>query len=115
MNRLLVSITALCFTLQAIAQKVEIGLPTKAYVYKTIGEKKLKMYVDFSPCWKKTDTRPVIVFFHGGSWRGGSVKAFAPQAKYFASRGLVCANVDSILCETELATPPIHSMSRCCD
>ena len=76
MNRLLVSITALtalCFTMQAIAQEGESGLSTKEYVYKTIGERELKMHVDFPPGWKKTGTRPVIVFFFGGGWTTGSV------------------------------------------
>lgn len=97
MNRLVVSITfiiALCVNTHAIAQEgVSVKAPKK-YVYKTIGERELEMHVDFPPGWIKIDTRPVIVFFHGGSWKGGSVNAFARQAKYFASRGLVCANVD---------------------
>lgn len=81
------ALTALCFSMQAIAHEGESGLSTLEYVYKTIGEKKLKMHVDIPPGWKKTDTRPVIVFFHGGSWKGGSVRAFAPQAKYIAEGG----------------------------
>ncbi|MDA7916450.1 alpha/beta hydrolase [Verrucomicrobia bacterium] len=88
------TITALCVNMHAIAQEGVSDRATKVYVYKTIGEKKLKMHVEFPPGWKKTDTRPVIVFFHGGSWKGGSVRAFAHQAKYFASRGLVCARPD---------------------
>ncbi|MDC0273381.1 alpha/beta hydrolase [Planctomycetaceae bacterium] len=73
--------------MHASAQEGDSDRPAKKeYVYKTIKERKLKMHVDFPPDWKKTDTRPVIVFFHGGS-----VKAFACQAEYFASRGLVCA------------------------
>ena len=42
MTRLIVSITfimAVCFTMQAIAQEGESDLSTRAYVYKTIGEK----------------------------------------------------------------------------
>jgi acetyl esterase/lipase len=74
-------------------------------VYKTSGERKLKMLIDFPPGWKKTDTRPVIVFFHGGAWKGGSVKAFAPQAKYFAGRGLVCTRVDYRLKRKDGVTP----------
>jgi dienelactone hydrolase len=109
MNRLLVAITfimALCVNMQTIAQ--EAGgdtLAKKEYVYKTIGERQLKMHVDFPPGWKKTDTRPVIVFFHGGGWNGGSVKAFARQAEYFASRGLVCARADYRIKNKDGVTP----------
>ncbi len=108
MNRhlvLITALTALCFTLPAIAQKGESGSSTKEYVYKTIGERELKMHVDFPPDWKKTDTRPVIVFFHGGGWSGGSVLAFSRQAKHFAGRGLVCARADYRLKRKDGVTP----------
>ena len=108
MTRLIVLITfimAVCVTMQAIAQEGESDLSTRVYVYKTIGEKKLKMHVDFPPGWQKTDTRPVIIFFHGGSWNGGSIRAFAAQAKYFASRGLVCTRVEYRLKSKDGVTP----------
>src|SRR5208283_3340707 len=44
--------------------------------------------------WKKEDKRPAIVFFFGGGWTNGDVKQFEPQAKYFASRGMVAARAD---------------------
>jgi dienelactone hydrolase len=34
------------------------------------------------------------VFFFGGGWEGGTIKAFEPQAKYLASRGMVAARAD---------------------
>ena len=108
MTRLIISITfimAICVTMQTIAQERENNSTTGLYVYKTIGDKKLKMHVDFPPGWQKTDTRPVIIFFHGGSWNGGSVRAFATQAKYFASRGLVCTRVEYRLKSKDGVTP----------
>lgn len=99
------TITALCVNMHAIAQEGVGDRAAKVYVYKTIGEKKLKMHVDFPLGWKKTDTRPVIVFFHGGGWKGGSVRAFASQARYFASRGLVCTRVDYRLKGKDGVTP----------
>jgi acetyl esterase len=108
MNRLLFSITliiALCINMHAIAEEGVSDKTPKAYVYKTIGERELKLHTDFPPGWKKTDTRPVIVFFHGGSWKGGSIRAFARQAEYFANRGLVCANVDYRVKNKDGVTP----------
>ena len=109
MNRPIVSITfimALCVNMQTIAQEGDSDRPAKKeVVYKTIGERKLKMHVDFPPGWKKTDTRPVIVFFFGGGWNGGSVNAFARQAEYFASRGLVCARADYRIKTKDGVTP----------
>lgn len=108
MPRLIASLTftmAVCLTLQSIAQEGERDLSKGVYVYQTIGKKKLKLHVDFPPHWQKTDTRPVIIFFHGGSWNGGSVRAFATQAKYFASRGLVCTRVEYRLKSKDGVTP----------
>ena len=109
MNRLLFSITfimALCVNMQTIAQEGDSDRPAKKeYVYKTIEERKLKMHVDFPPGWKKTDTRPVIVFFFGGGWTNGSVESFSRQAEYFASRGLVCARADYRIKNKDGVTP----------
>ena len=52
------------------------------------------MVVHFPPGWKETDKRPGIVFFFGGGWENGTIKAFEPQAKYLASRGMVTARAD---------------------
>jgi acetyl esterase len=97
MKNLLVSIAtimAFCAADQAVAQEGESAMAEEAYVYKTVGERELKMHVSFPPDWKETDQRPVIVFFFGGGWSGGSVKAFERQAAYFAGRGLVTARAD---------------------
>ena len=102
---LLTVITASCVNTHAIAQERASDRAAKEYVYKTIGERELKMHVDFPPGWKETDTRPVIVFFHGGGWKGGSVESFAPQAEYFAGRGLVCARVEYRILSKDGVTP----------
>ena len=54
----------------------------------------LEMIVHYPPGWKETDKRPGIVFFFGGGWENGKIQAFEPQAKYFASRGMVTARAD---------------------
>ena len=108
MIRLLVLLTittALCVNMHAIAQEGASDRAAKEYVYKTIGERELQMRVDFPPGWKKTDTRPVIVFFFGGGWTGGSVESFSRQAEYFASRGLVCARADYRVKSKDNVTP----------
>lgn len=108
MNRLLIAITTITMlfaNMQAIAKDGSNDRAAKEYVYKTIGERELKMHVDFPPGWKKTDTRPVIVFFFGGGWTNGSVEAFSRQAEYFASRGLVCARADYRIKNKDGVTP----------
>jgi len=73
---------------------VQKPAPPAQLVYKTVGERKLTLDVDYPPGWKETDQRPAIVFFFGGGWRNGSPEQFKPQAEYFARRGLVCLRAD---------------------
>jgi len=66
----------------------------KAETYKTVGDKKLQMYVFQPDGWKPTDKRPAIVCFFGGGWTSGSPQQFLPQCKYLASRGMVAIAAD---------------------
>jgi len=67
---------------------------TKTFTYTKTKQADLEMVVHFPPGWKDTDKRPGIVFFFGGGWENGTIKAFEPQAQYLASRGMVAALAD---------------------
>jgi acetyl esterase/lipase len=73
MNRFIIVTLCSVFLLSAVGSAAEIS--QKEYVFKTIGERQLKLYVDFPADWTATDQRPVIVFFFGGGWVNGSVAA----------------------------------------
>ncbi len=105
---------ALCYSL--VCSTIAVGQDTdndaadetqrqKSFVYKTVGDRALKIHVDFPPDWKAGDKRPVIVFFFGGGWSGGSVEQFRTQAAYFASRGLVAARADYRVKSRDGVTP----------
>ncbi|MDD7986560.1 alpha/beta hydrolase [Lentisphaera marina] len=70
------------------------GLTQKTEVYKTIAKRELQMHFHFPKDWKASDNRPVMIFFFGGGWKGGSTQQFLIQADYFASRGIVTARAD---------------------
>src|SRR5258708_5424438 len=70
-------------------QAREKGIRT--FTYKKAKQADLDINVHFPEGWKKDDKRPIIVFFFGGGWTGGSVKQFEPQAAYLATRGMVAA------------------------
>ncbi len=59
-------------------------------VYKKTEKKDLQLFVVKPDDWKSTDTRPAIVWFHGGGWVNGSPSQFSDQAKHFAKLGFVC-------------------------
>lgn len=63
-------------------------------IYKTVGDRELKLFLVKPEGWKSTDQRPGMVFFHGGGWVGGTPAQLSPQAEYLASRGMVCALVE---------------------
>jgi acetyl esterase/lipase len=66
----------------------------KKFTYKKTKQGDLAIHVHLPPGWKKEDRRPVIVFFFGGGWENGTIKAFEPQAEYLAGRGIVAARAD---------------------
>jgi len=67
---------------------------TKSFTYRQTPQGKLDLIVHLPTDWKPSDHRAAIVFFFGGGWQAGSVKQFAPQASYLASRGMVAARAD---------------------
>ena len=58
-------------------------------VYKTVGDRELKLFLDKPADWKAGDRRPALLFFFGGGWVGGKTGQFLAQSKYFATRGIV--------------------------
>lgn len=63
--------------------------PARRMIYKTVGQRNLRMHV-FSPEGHTLrDRRPAIVFTHGGGWSGGHPRRFYPFADYFAQRGVL--------------------------
>ena len=93
----------LVWTESAAAEKLEAA--KEAYVFKTLGERELKIYFHYPPGWKASDTRPAIVFFFGGGWTGGKIGQFQVQAEYFAGRGLVAARADYRVKSRDRVTP----------
>ena len=80
------------------------------HIYKVVGDRALRLYVTKPDDWKASDARPAIVFFHGGGWTGGAPGQFTEHGKYFASRGMVCVQVQYRLLKKGGNDPP----ETCC-
>lgn len=76
-------------------------------IYKHVNGRALKVFIVKPADWQARDRRPGIVFFHGGGWVGGSPSAFNEQAKYLASRGMVCVLVEYRLLKSKFNELPI--------
>lgn len=88
----------------AAEAKAPVG---EARVYKRAADRELKLSIVRPADWKAADQRPALVFFHGGGWTGGAPNQFNEHSTYFASRGLVCIQVQyRLLAAEQKGTPP---------
>lgn len=78
-------------------------------LYKQVGADSLYLQVDYPLLYNTTRSYPAMVFFFGGGWNGGTTEQFAPQAKYFASRGMVCFRADYRV-KSRQGTSPFESL-----
>lgn len=78
----------------AEATNQETSVTQETQVYKKVGDRELKLFIEKPAGWKATDRRPAIVFFFGGGWVAGNAKQFLKQSEYFASRGMVGVRVE---------------------
>lgn len=86
--------------------KPKAPMSGEVVTYKTVGERRLRIFVIRPDDGKETDRRPAIVFFHGGGWQGGNPSQFEETSKYFAKRGVVCFNVEYRLLGKDKNDPP---------
>lgn len=100
-----------CVSLPILVQAPCLAKPDgEPHAYKTVGPRSLTLYVTKPTGWAATDTRPAIVFFHGGGWVGGAPGQFTEHSKYLASRGMVAIQVEYRLLDKQQNEPPI----TCC-
>ncbi len=58
-------------------------------VYKRTNNVDVSLRVHYPGSWQASDSRPVMLLFHGGSWVTGNRFQMYKWAKYFAERGIV--------------------------
>lgn len=78
---------------------------TTEHVYQRTPQGDLKLHFYLPADMQAADKRPAILFFFGGGWKNGSHLQFAPQAEYFASRGLVAITADYRIESQHKTTP----------
>jgi acetyl esterase/lipase len=90
-----------------LAQAVHAAPPVGTkHIYKTVDGRDLAIYVTKPDQWKAGDSRPAILFFHGGGWTGGAPGQFTEHSRYFASRGIVCFQAQYRLLNRKNTDPP---------
>lgn len=100
---LIVSLLTLICSISLFSQSHETIL------YKQVDTTSLHMVINYPPEFDTTKSYPAIVFFFGGGWNGGSIGHFAPHARYFSQRGMVCFRADYRV-KSRQGTTPIESL-----
>ena len=101
-------LTAIAFGGTALAETQLVNIKgAEVEVYKKASGDDLRIYrLDPEGHDPKTDKRPAVMFFFGGSWNGGSVAQFEPHANYLAGRGIVAFLADYRV-KSRQKTPPL--------
>jgi acetyl esterase/lipase len=79
--------------------------PDQKLIYKTIDAIDLKLHVFNPNGHKMPDHAPVIIFFFGGGWSGGTPKQFYQQSRYFSEKGIVAISAEYRVHKTHGTTP----------
>ena len=77
----------------------------KVIVYKEADSKKLEIHLYLPKGLKKGEKRPLILFIHGGGWRGGNPAVHAFESLYFSQRGMVTATISYRLLNKQTTSP----------
>jgi acetyl esterase/lipase len=67
---------------------------TDAHVYKTVGDRQLRLYVRQPASGKPGSKHPAMVFFAGSGWMTNNPAFLDPTAQHFSERGAVTVLLD---------------------
>jgi acetyl esterase len=84
----------LSFTLACSMSFAAGPIPDEQKTYKKVGNVELQLHIFNPEGHKVSDQKPVIVFFFGGGWSGGTPSQFYPQCAYLAKRGMVAISAE---------------------
>lgn len=88
-----------------LRQDQEIRDSCDIRTYKTIDDIELDVFIYKPSDLKKSDQRPVLVFFHGGGWECGKPEWGHMQCDHFSSKGMVAFSFEYRLSTQHNATP----------
>lgn len=80
-------ITAVFFLSKLMAIASVDSIPSKTFTFKNLPDTSLQLTVFYPE--KSYGKKPVMIVFHGGSWRIGNRNIMFPICEYFANRGIV--------------------------
>jgi acetyl esterase len=106
-------VTILLSTLFFVSSGLAQASDKETFTYKKVGDRELKIHVTKPAYWKQTDSRPAVLFFHGGGWTGGKPGQFDQHCQHLASRGMVCFQVQYRLLSKNKADTTDRTPTNC--
>jgi arylsulfatase A len=79
--------------------------PDRVLTYKSTGEAELTLHLFEPEGFKTSDRRPVIIFFFGGGWTGGTPRQFYEQSRLLADHGMVAISAEYRVFNRHKTTP----------
>ncbi|MDB4054562.1 alpha/beta hydrolase [Akkermansiaceae bacterium] len=89
----------------SLERDLELLKDAESYTYRSVDDAQLTAHCFFPEGHQTSDSRPAVIFFHGGLWDVSMTTQFAPHAMHFASRGMVAVIVEYRVSSTAAATP----------
>jgi len=89
----------------SLERDLELLEDAESYAYHSVDGAQLAAHCFFPEGHQTTESRPAVIFFHGGLWDVSMPTQFAPHAMHFASRGMVAVIVEYRVSSTAQATP----------
>lgn len=89
-RRILWAAVLLAGAVGAMERRASAADAVDTQIYKTVGDRELKVRIHKPADTKPGESRPAIVLFHGGGWVGGLPRQFDEQSQYLITRGIVC-------------------------
>lgn len=74
-------------------------------IYKEVDSTQLMLHVFYPGNYDPCRQYPALILFFGGGWNGGSVGQLAPQARHFASKGMLVFTADYRVKSRHQTTP----------
>jgi len=105
------AVTVLCALLtgSVCAINTQPLAPDTMWTYKEVGGKALQLSVFLPERYENsTETFPIFVVYHGGSWAVGEPNWHYPDCEYWAQRGMIAVSVDYRLSKRDGVKVPLE-------
>lgn len=86
-------------------KQIQYPQPDVVLTYKSTPTRELRLHIFNPSSHSANNSKPAILFFHGGGWKSGSPEQFFDQSAYLASLGMVAISAEYRLEKVDKVDP----------